>query len=91
MPYIQDRLVHDADAHIMETPEMLEAYVEPQWREKVQALDVFKSVAGYHDRMPQVLARLGNGYAEVAMLSLVDTLAAWQNWAQRGIERLEEW
>jgi hypothetical protein len=30
MPYIQDRLVHDADAHIMETPEMLDAYVEPQ-------------------------------------------------------------
>ena len=57
MAYIQDRLVHDADAHIMETPEMLERWVEPQWREKVRALDVFRSVAGYHDRMPQVVAR----------------------------------
>ncbi len=56
MPYIQDRLVHDADAHIMETPEMLDAHVERQWREKVRALDVFRSVAGYHDRMPQVAA-----------------------------------
>lgn len=57
MPYIEDRLVHDADAHIMETPEMLERYAEPKWREKVRALDVFHSVAGFHDRMGEVQAR----------------------------------
>ncbi len=39
MPYVEDRVVHDADAHVMETPEWIEAYAS----EAVQryALDHF--------------------------------------------------
>lgn len=39
----------------------------------------------------QALDRLGNGYAEIAMLTMVDTEALWQNWAMQGIERLNRY
>ena len=29
---------------------------------------------------------LGNGYADIAMLTMVDTDSSWQNWAMPGIE-----
>jgi len=39
----------------------------------------------------QALERLGNGYAEIAMLTMVDTEPLWQNWAMQGIERLRRY
>ncbi len=36
MPYIEDRLVHDADAHIMETPLWLRSYADPRIRERIE-------------------------------------------------------
>ena len=30
MPYVTDRVIHDADAHVMETPEWIEDYVTPE-------------------------------------------------------------
>jgi len=36
----------------------------------------------------QALDLLGNGCAEIAMLTMVDTESLWQNWAAQGIERL---
>ena len=36
----------------------------------------------------QCLDRLGNGYADIAMPSLVDTEALWKGWAQDSLERL---
>jgi len=35
MPYIEDRLVHDADAHIMETPDWLRAHADPAIRDRL--------------------------------------------------------
>jgi predicted TIM-barrel fold metal-dependent hydrolase len=35
MPYIESRLVHDADAHIMELPSWLHDYLDPTLREKI--------------------------------------------------------
>ena len=55
MAYIEGKVVHDADAHIMETPEMLAAHVERRFHAKVKALDPFRAVPGYHGRMEQVL------------------------------------
>jgi len=37
----------------------------------------------------QALARLGNGYAEIAMLTMVDSESLWTGWAQEAIERLQ--
>ena len=33
MAYVTDRLIHDADAHIMETPDWLDPYLDPAIRE----------------------------------------------------------
>lgn len=39
----------------------------------------------------QALGRLGNDYAEVAMLTMVDTESLWQGWARESIERLDRY
>ncbi len=57
MAYISGRIVHDADAHIMETPELLESYVEAKYRDAVRRFDVFRSVPGYEERFAEVLRR----------------------------------
>ena len=36
MAYIENRLVHDADAHIMETPNWLRDYADPTLRDRIQ-------------------------------------------------------
>jgi predicted TIM-barrel fold metal-dependent hydrolase len=36
MPYIEDRLVHDADAHIMETPDWLRDHADPALRDRME-------------------------------------------------------
>src|SRR5690349_10883683 len=38
MPYVSGRVVHDADAHIMETPNWLREHADPDVREKLQPL-----------------------------------------------------
>ena len=38
MPYSQGRIVHDADAHIMETPTWLRDHAEPAFRERLPVL-----------------------------------------------------
>lgn len=38
MPYSSGRIVHDADAHIMETPTWLRDHADPQLRDRIQAL-----------------------------------------------------
>ena len=38
MPYVSGRLVHDADAHIMETPTWLRDHADPQIRDRIAAL-----------------------------------------------------
>lgn len=41
------------------------------------------------DAFDKTLKNLGNDYAEIAMVSMVDTQAQWENWATKAIERLE--
>ncbi|MEO1059719.1 MAG: amidohydrolase family protein, partial [Actinomycetota bacterium] len=36
MAYIDDRIVHDADAHIMETPDWLRDYADPSLRDRIE-------------------------------------------------------
>ena len=38
MPYITDRTVHDADAHIMETPTWLRDHADPDVRDRIEPL-----------------------------------------------------
>ncbi|HEX4776788.1 MAG TPA: amidohydrolase, partial [Acidimicrobiia bacterium] len=40
MPYVSGRVVHDADAHIMETPTWLRDHADPAIRERVEPLSL---------------------------------------------------
>jgi predicted TIM-barrel fold metal-dependent hydrolase len=40
MPYIEGRVVHDADAHIMETPSWLRDYADPEIRDRIEPLQL---------------------------------------------------
>jgi predicted TIM-barrel fold metal-dependent hydrolase len=40
MPYVTGRLVHDADAHIMETPTWLADHADPAIRDRIQPLEL---------------------------------------------------
>src|SRR5437763_1010987 len=38
MPYVEGRVVHDADAHIMETPNWLRDHADPDVRDRIEPL-----------------------------------------------------
>ena len=38
MPYVEGRTVHDADSHVMETPDWLVAWADPGVRERMKPL-----------------------------------------------------
>src|SRR5439155_21976194 len=40
MPYVEGRVVHDADSHVMETPDWLVAHADPAVRERMRPLFV---------------------------------------------------
>jgi predicted TIM-barrel fold metal-dependent hydrolase len=65
MAYIEGRLVHDADAHIMETPTWLRDHADPSIRERI-------AIPGYVNELRQTgdndeqLAHLGRSFAKIA-------------------------
>jgi len=48
MPYASGRLIHDADAHIMEVPGFLESYLESRHRQTVNDRVLFPRREGFH-------------------------------------------
>ena len=62
MAHIEGRIVHDADAHTMETPNWLEPFAEPKMRDEVQAYfhrifpdarkNAFQETITLHDTKP---------------------------------------
>jgi len=46
MPYVTDRFVHDADAHIMETPDWLDAYLDPGLEDRYERRTFTGGVGG---------------------------------------------
>ena len=61
VPYVENRIVHDADAHLMETPTWLDPWLDPSIAERVQRRTLVGGVGGsgddaaerYFDRMAQ--------------------------------------
>ncbi len=46
MPYVENRVVHDADAHIMETPDWLDPYLDPGVSERLPQRHFVGGVGG---------------------------------------------
>lgn len=42
MPYVEDRIVHDADSHLMELPDCLDPWFDPRFRDAYHALPVYR-------------------------------------------------
>src|SRR5262245_43325989 len=43
MPYAQDRIIHDADSHLMEPPDCLDAYFEARLLARFRDLAAFRT------------------------------------------------
>jgi predicted TIM-barrel fold metal-dependent hydrolase len=53
MPYVEDRVAHDADSHLMELPDCLDPYFEARFVEAYHALPIYKwkqTPAGWDDK-----------------------------------------
>src|SRR5215471_7195073 len=50
MPYASGRVIHDADAHIMELPGFLEEHLEHKYRVQVEDAALFPRREGFHSR-----------------------------------------
>ena len=48
MPYASGRVIHDADAHVMETPGFLEDHLEARYRAAVTDSVLFPRHEGFH-------------------------------------------
>jgi len=83
MAYAEGRLIHDADAHIMETPEMLAAFADPGVREKIGALSFSHLVVG--DGSAQDLAQAQHDHADPAFRARdADEIMQRKNWRATG-------
>src|SRR3954462_14309417 len=49
MPYAEGRTIHDADSHIVETPDWFFGYADPAMRERLQPLYVSSVKPGEED------------------------------------------
>lgn len=46
MPYVEGRIIHDADSHLMELPDCLDDYFDPKLRDRYHGLPIFKHKLG---------------------------------------------
>ena len=46
MPYVENRIVHDADSHLMELPDCLDAYFDPPMRRALPRPALFQHKQG---------------------------------------------
>ncbi len=59
MPYAEGRIYHDADAHVMETPDFLFPYADPAVRERMKPLYVSTVKPGEEDFIEELRRRHG--------------------------------
>ena len=64
MPYIEDRVVHDADAHIMETPSWLRDYADASIRERIESPGYVNELKQTGDNAEQ-LADIDHAFSKI--------------------------
>jgi len=60
MPYAEGRLIHDADAHIVETPDWLVPYADPDTRPKLKPIYVSTVKPGEENHIETIRVRRGD-------------------------------
>ena len=75
MPYASGRVIHDADAHIMELPGFLADHLEARYRDRVGDDVLFPRHEGFHSHLKD--ARNGEAFDDSQIM-----LA--KNWAALG-------
>lgn len=60
---MSDRVIHDADAHIMEPPDLFASYADPDVRERVEALSKPTRLPGDHDT-PRIVEHFRRQHAD---------------------------
>jgi predicted TIM-barrel fold metal-dependent hydrolase len=57
MPYVEGRIVHDADSHVMETPDWLVSYADPRIRHRLEPLRLTGCKPGEETFIDELRAR----------------------------------
>jgi predicted TIM-barrel fold metal-dependent hydrolase len=57
MPYIEGRTVHDADSHVMETPDWLVRYADPDVRDRLEPLRLTACKPGEENQIEELRLR----------------------------------
>ena len=83
MPYAEGRVIHDADAHIMEMPGFLAEHLEAKYREQVSDLQLFPRREGFHSRLAEAERANGATFDESQIM-----LA--KNWAALGASQRQD-
>jgi hypothetical protein len=61
MPYAEGRVIHDADAHIMEMPGFLADYLEAKYRTQANDAVLFPRRDGFQSRLADADRAIGEG------------------------------
>jgi len=87
MPYVEGRVVHDADSHVMETPDWLTRFADPELRDRVPPLHLATTKPG-EDRL---LAHFNRKQDDPDYRALdADEIMLRKNWAATGSFRKED-
>ena len=82
MPYASGRVIHDADAHIMEVPGFLADHLEAKYRAAITDDALFPRRDGFHSRLKEA-ERAGGETFDESQIMLAKNWAALGSWRKQ--------
>jgi predicted TIM-barrel fold metal-dependent hydrolase len=82
MPYAEGRVIHDADAHIMEMPGFLADHLEAKYREQVTDAVLFPRRDGFQSRLADAERARGESF-EDSQIMLAKNWSALGSWRRQ--------
>ncbi|HZY53185.1 MAG TPA: amidohydrolase family protein, partial [Reyranella sp.] len=82
MPYAEGRVIHDADAHIMEMPGFLAEHLEAKYRERVTNRVLFPRRDGFQSRIADAERAKGEAFDD-SQIMLAKNWSALGSWRQQ--------
>ena len=80
MPYASGRVIHDADAHIMEMPGFLAGHLEAKYRERVTDTVLFPRRDGFQSRIADAEGAKGEAFddSQIMLAKNWSALGSWR-------------